>query len=456
MSVLETNRPEYQTTVLQSKLSRAAREDRARRFHALHDKLYLPYVLRCAWELVQRNRGAAGLDGETIEDVEAYGVDRFLDETAQAVRAHTYRPQPVRRVLIPKADGRMRPLGIPTVRDRVVQAAAKLILEPIFEEDFKGCSFGFRPKKGTLAALEAVATQSRKGYCWVVEADIVQCFDSLDHGVLMEALRRRIADGAMLRLIYQWLKAGYVWEGKVHRSDRGSPQGGVLSPLLANVYLHTLDEAAQPPTSFLGLLTRYADDFIIQCGTFEQAQRARLWAEEQLTKLKLCLHPEKTRVVEDRGEGFDFLGFHHHRVKLGLHCRKGAGKESRGVLRWPCQRAQAKYRARIRECLGPPGRLRHAERETREALRRFMQGWCQYFRHGESSEVFAELDAFLCERYARTLARSQPKEERRRRRHWEEIAQYLRAAGALPRLADLTRGRFRNYRDPGKAQWRAV
>jgi group II intron reverse transcriptase/maturase len=231
VSVSETNRPEDRTTVLQSKLYQAAVRDRARRFHALYDKLYLPYVLQRAWELVKRNRGAEGIDGQTLADVETYGVERFLAETSQAVREQTYRPEPVRRVRIPKRDGSTRPLGIPTVRDRVVQAAAKLILEPIFEADFEGSSFGFRPGRGPQGALEAVAQEARKGFRWVVDVDIEQFFDQMDHEVLMEALRRRIGDGAMLRLIWRWLKAGYFLDGEVHDTDQGSPQGGVLSPL---------------------------------------------------------------------------------------------------------------------------------------------------------------------------------------------------------------------------------
>ena len=257
-SVEATNQPQERTTVFQSKLHQAAVSDKARRFHALHDKLYLPYILQSAWEMVKRNRGACGIDGQTLEAVETYGVDRFLAETASAVREKTYRPTPVRRVHIPKPDGKLRPLGIPTVRDRVVQAAAKLVLEPIFEADFEGCSFGFRPGIGQQNALEAVGEHARKGFRWVVDADIEQFFDNLDHEELMAALRRRIGDGEMLRLIYRWLKAGYLWEGEFHDTDQGSPQGGVLSPLLANVYLHSFDQAIRQQKTFIGKLTRYA------------------------------------------------------------------------------------------------------------------------------------------------------------------------------------------------------
>ena len=456
MSVPVTNRPKDKTTVLQSKLYRAAVGNRARRFHALHDKLYLPYVMRQAWELVRRNRGAGGIDGQTLADIEAYGVERFLEETAQAVREQTYRPVPVRRVYIPKRDGSTRPLGIPTVRDRVVQAAAKLILEPIFEADFEGCSFGFQPGRGPQEALEAVLQQARKGFRWVVDADIERFFDRLDHQVLMAALRRRIGDGAMLRLIWRWLRAGYLWEGKRHDTDQGSPQGGVLSPLLANVYLHAFDQAAREQKTFLGKLTRYADDFVIQCGSEEQARRALAWATAQLAALKLRLHPTKTRIVNDREEGFDFLGFHHRRVVLQSHSRKAGGRESKGVLRWPSRKAQASFRERIRQGVGPPGRLRAHWSEVVKWLRGYLTGWCQYYRHGESRVVFAKLDRYVRERVARTATRAQPRGKKRRPRHWIEYSRWVEDRRDFPRLVDLQKSAFRDYRGQANAQWRAV
>jgi RNA-directed DNA polymerase len=260
-----SNPPVDRTTELQSKLYQAAQRDPSRRFHALYDKLSLSYVLWSGWEQVRQNRGAAGIDQQTLAEIEALGVEAFLVEIAQALREKTYRPVPVRRVMIPKGDGKQRPLGIPTVRDRVVQAAAKLVLEPIFEADFEGTpSFGFRPGLGPHDALDAVAEHARQGYRWVVDADIEQFFDTLDHQQLMTALRRRISDGEVLRLIYRWLKAGYVWEGSYHDTDRGSPQGGVLSPLLANVYLHAFDREQRQQKSYLGRLVRYADDFVIR------------------------------------------------------------------------------------------------------------------------------------------------------------------------------------------------
>jgi group II intron reverse transcriptase/maturase len=451
VSVNATNPPEDRTTVLQSKLYQAAKREPTRRFHALYDKLALPYVLQSAWEAVARNRGAAGIDQQTLEAIEAAGVPAFLEEIAHSLRAKTYRPQPVRRVPIPKGDGTTRPLGIPTVRDRVVQAAAKLVLEPIFEVDFEGTSLGFRPGKGPLDALEAVYDHSRQGFRYVVDADIRQFFDTLDHQQLMAALSRRISDGELLRLIYRWLKAGYLLDGEYHDTDQGSPQGGVLSPLLANVYLHGFDAAQRQQKSFIGRLTRYADDFVIQCGTAEQAARALDWAREQLARLGLELHPTKTRVVNDREEGFDFLGFHHRRVILD-----GSRKESRGVLRWPSAKACRRFREQVGQHLGPPGRIRPEWGTICRRLGAYLGGWRHYFRHGQSARVFAELDEFVIERAARNLARSQPKSRGRKKRRWTEERERLRSEGELPTLAKLGQAISRTVRGRVKVRWRAV
>lgn len=452
MSVNATNPPEDRTTVLQSKLYQAALRDPQRRFHALYDKLSLSYVLQSAWELVQRNQGAAGVDQQTLAEIEAAGVSAFLAAIAQSLRDKTYRPQPVRRVEIPKAGDptRARPLGIPTVRDRVVQAACKLLLEPIFEADFEGCSFGFRPERGALDALKAVYQHARAGYRWVVDADIQQFFDTLDHPVLMTALRRRISDGEVLRLIYRWLKAGYLWEGQYHDTDQGSPQGGVLSPLLANVYLHGFDQAQRTQKAFIGRLTRYADDFVIQCGTAAHAVRAREWAREQLARVGLTLHPEKTRVVNDREAGFDFLGFHHRRVVL-----TGSRKESRGVLRWPSQKACRRFREQVRTLVGPPGRLRLERGACLGRLGRYLTGWKHYFRHGQSARTFAKLDQFVGERVARNLTRSQPSGMKRQRRNWRQQAREWEREGVLPKLGRLGTEALQALRGRAKVRWRA-
>ncbi len=451
MSVPVTKPSQDRTTELQSKLYQAAKRDPERRFHALYDKLYLPYVLQAAWKQVRENDGAPGIDGQTLAVIEEQGVEAFLAEIAQALREKRYRPVSVRRVMIPKGDGKQRPLGIPTVRDRVVQAAAKLVLEPIFEADFEGTpSFGFRPGLGQHQALDRVAQNARNGYRWVVDGDIEQFFDTLDHQQLMTALRRRISDGEVLRLIYRWLKAGYQWNGEHHDTDQGSPQGGVISPLLANVYLHEFDQGQAQQKSFVGRLVRFADDFVIQCGTAAHAERALTWARAELTRLGLRLHPEKTRVVQDR-EGFDFLGFHHRRVRS----REAPHRESWGVMRWPGAKACRKYRERVRYLVGPPGRLRAQWKLCLEDLERFLRGWCQYYRHGQSAWVFAKLERYTALRIARNRTRSQPKGKGRKRRTWQETMRVLGAWGKLPRLRVIQHERMPAYRGQAKVEWRA-
>jgi RNA-directed DNA polymerase len=299
--------------------------------------------------------------------------------------------------------------------------------------------------------LEAVYHHSRQGFRFVVDADIQQFFDTLDHQLLMAALRRRISDGELLRLIYRWLKAGYLLDGAYHDTDQGSPQGGVLSPLLANVYLHGFDAAQRQQQSFIGRLTRYADDFVIQCGSAEQAVRALEWAREQLACLGLGLHPTKTRVVNDRETGFDFLGFHHRRVRLD-----GSHKESRGVLRWPSAKACRRFREQVRQQVGPPGRTRREWGAICRRLGAYLGGWKQYYRHGQSARVFAELDEFIGERAARNLTRSQPKSRGRKKRRWTEYREWLRDQGGLPTLATVPQAISRPYRGQAKVRWRAV
>jgi group II intron reverse transcriptase/maturase len=332
----------------------------------------------------------------------------------------------------------------------VVQAACKLLLEPIFEADFEGCSFGFRPEKGPRNALEAVYHHSRQGYRWVVDADIQQFFDTLDHPTLMAALRRRISDGELLRLIYRWLKAGYLLDGVYHDTDQGSPQGGVLSPLLANVYLHGFDQAQRTQRSFVGRLTRYADDFVIQCGTAAQAARALEWTRAQLARLGLTLHPAKTRVVNDQEDGFDFLGFHHRRVLL-----TGSQNESRGALRWPSSKACGRFHAQVRQLTGPPGRTRREWGAIRRRLRAYLGGWWQYYRHGQSARVFVKLDRFVRERVARHLARSQPQGRGRKRRSWRAYQDWLQQERVLPTLAQWSHAP-QPYRGRAKVRGRAV
>ena len=293
--------------VLQRKLYRAAKQGRSRRFHALYDKVYRRDVLECAFNEVARNGGAAGIDGQSIDEIRQQGAEVLLSVLEAELREGTYRPLPVRRVAIPKASGGERMLGIPAVRDRVVQAAVKIVVEPIFEADFLDCSHGFRPKRSARQARERIRTHvQRERRHVVVDADIEGFFDNLERPILLRLLRERISDRRVLALIDRWLRAGILANGALLHPDTGTPQGGVISPLLANVYLHALDRAWQERHWRRGQLTRYADDLVICCWKPGQAQRARAALAAELAALGLRLSEQKTRVVilEVGGEGF--------------------------------------------------------------------------------------------------------------------------------------------------------
>jgi len=371
--------------VFQRQIYRAAKADPKRKFGVLYDKVYRDDVLVFAWLMVRDNRGSAGVDKQTIGDVLRYGVMKLLQEIQEELKEKQYRPQAVRRVMIEKGNGKLRPLGIPTVKDRIVQTAVKLVIEPIFEADFADCSFGFRPKRGAHGAIQEIYKYLKAGCKWVVDADLKAYFDTIPHDKLILLVKQRLADKSIIKLLQLWLTAGVLSEGSITRNVVGTPQGGVISPLLANIYLNALDQlwVKKEYKYHSAHLIRYADDFVILC-EYEPQQYYDI-ARARLARLGLTINEEKTKIVHATA-GFDFLG---HTFIVAPSKKTGW----LGTYYYPSDKSMMKVKAKIKEIIKSG---QHKELpDVIDQLNPILRGWGNYFKTGNSKERFHEIDLYV-------------------------------------------------------------
>jgi len=431
---------------LQRKLYRKAKQEPACRFHALYDKVYRADILEFAYRLVRANKGSAGIDGVTFEAIEENeGAPAFIGELEEALRNKTYRPLPVKRVMIPKSDGSQRPLGIPTIRDRVAQMAAKLVIEPIFEADFCETSYGFRPKKSAHDAVDDVAYAMNTGYTEVIDADLSKYFDTIPHANLMATVAERICDGEILRLIQMWLKAPImevdkdgtkrnIGGGKGNRT--GTPQGGVISPLLSNLYLHILDRIWERNNLLQRLgarIVRYADDIVILCRR-NKSGKAMAVLRQILERLKLSLNETKTKIVNAHKEKFDFLGF-----SIWMGESRRTGKVYPHVQ--PSKKSLQTIKDRITGLTTRDRTIMPLEWIVNE-VNATVRGWVGYFHYRNSSRTLQKVRNHLEQRLITHLRKRHKVRDRR--------AGYVRFPNKL--LYE----RYNLYKVPTTAGWKKV
>jgi RNA-directed DNA polymerase len=384
----------------QRKLYEKAKSDKKFRFYSLYDKTYRTDILEEAYRKAKSNGGTSGVDGETFEDVETKGRAEYLEELQQELKSEEYRPKPVLRVYIPKENGKKRPLGIPTVKDRIVQTAFLMVLEPIFEADFSESSYGFRPKKSAHEAVREIYKYLNWGCEEIYDVDLEKYFETVEHAKLLKLVAQRVSDGRILHVIKQWLSCGYVEDGQHRQSKRGTPQGGVISPLLANIYLNPVDQAFE--RNGIGNINkgsihivRYADDILILAQN--NLERGINLLEHYVDRLGLSLNKEKTRrlsLKEDRK--LEFLGFEFIRTKSWR-------TNKRLILVRPSPKSQKKCRGKIRTLINQKIPLK-AEDQIKE-LNKYLTGWTNYFRLGNSSKALSQINHFVNKRVRRLLQR---------------------------------------------------